>query len=82
MATPPQLLPVPATPLDTEPVAPTRRPRGLRRLGAFRARLRTQLAHACLLERRPPERFGFRFDAAARMFAVTGLLYRKYFRVD
>ena len=82
MATPPQLRPVPAAPVDTEPVAPTCRPRGLRRLGAFRARLRTQLARACLLERRPPERFGFRFDAAARMFAVTGLLYRKYFRVE
>src|SRR5205823_13031481 len=82
---PPGLLPVPGAPVEREPRPSTRRrvgPIGLRRLLAFRARVRAQLARACLLERRPPERFGFRFDTAARLFGVTGCFYRKYFRVQ
>ncbi|TMB03245.1 MAG: glycerol acyltransferase [Deltaproteobacteria bacterium] len=85
MATRPGLLPVPGAPVEREPRPPARRrvgPIGLRRLLAFRARVRAQLARACLLERRPPERFGFRFDTAARLFGVTGCFYRKYFRVQ
>ena len=85
MATPPGLLPIPDAPVEPEPRPPAHRrvgPIGLRRLLAFRARVRAQLAHACLLERRPPERFGFRFDTAARLFGVTGCFYRKYFRVQ
>ena len=85
MATPPGLLPIPDAPVEPEPRPPAHRrvgPIGLRRLLAFRARVRAQLARACLLERRPPERFGFRFDTAARLFGVTGCFYRKYFRVQ
>jgi 1-acyl-sn-glycerol-3-phosphate acyltransferase len=55
------------------------RRRGLR---AFHADIRSRLARACALEERPPERFGFRFDTAARLLLVPGLLYRAYFRVE
>jgi len=55
------------------------RPRGLR---AFQRHVRARLAQACALEERPPERFGFRFTTAARLFMVPGLLYRAYFRVE
>src|SRR5213078_4371902 len=30
----------------------------------------------------PPERFGFRFEAATRLFLVTSLMHRRYFRVE
>src|ERR1043166_1277983 len=72
MATPPHLLPVPAAPFEPEPEPPGRR----------RGRVRAPPARACLLERRPPERFGVRFDVAARLFAVTAFFYRRYFRVQ
>ena len=55
---------------------------GLRRLARFEAVVRARLAAACALEHPPPERFGFRFEAATRLFLVTGLLQRRYFRVE
>jgi 1-acyl-sn-glycerol-3-phosphate acyltransferase len=49
---------------------------------AFRELLRAQLAQACALEDPRPERFGFRFDAALRLFLVTSFFHRRYFRVE
>src|SRR2546422_9623144 len=55
---------------------------GLRRLARFQEAVRARLAAACALEHPPPERFGFRFEAATRLFLVTGLIHRRYFRVE
>jgi len=44
--------------------------------------LRSRLATACALESRPPERFGFSFATAARLFRITSFFYRRYFRVE
>ena len=44
---------------------------GVRRFASFRDDLRARLAAACRLEDPPPERFGFRFDTALRLFLVT-----------
>ncbi len=55
---------------------------GLGRLARFEAAVRARLAAACALEHPPPERFGFRFEAATRLFLVTGLMHRRYFRVE
>jgi len=55
---------------------------GLRRLAAFHGRVRAHLAEACAQEDPPPERFGFHFDTAARLFLVTGFFHRRYFRVQ
>jgi 1-acyl-sn-glycerol-3-phosphate acyltransferase len=55
---------------------------GLRRVAALESRVRVQLAEACALENPPPERFGFRFDTAARLFMVTSFFHRRYFRVE
>jgi 1-acyl-sn-glycerol-3-phosphate acyltransferase len=54
----------------------------VRRFSLFAERVRARLAEACALENPPPERFGFRFDTAARLFMVTGFFHRFYFRVD
>src|SRR3989442_785337 len=59
-----------------------RRLPGLGRLLAFRDEMRSRLLEARALEHRPPERFGFSLDAAARLFLVTGFVYRRYFRVE
>ncbi len=59
-----------------------RRLPGLRRFLASREEVRSRLAEACALESRPPERFGFALDTAARLFQVTGFFYRSYFRVE
>ena len=59
-----------------------RRLPGLRRFLAFRDEVRSRLLEARALEHRPPERFGFSLDAAARLFLVTGFVYRRYFRVE
>src|SRR6266851_1355422 len=59
-----------------------RRLPGLGRLLAFRDEVRSRLLEARALEHRPPERFGFSLDAAARLFLVTGFVYRRYFRVE
>src|SRR5439155_994199 len=55
---------------------------GLRRLARFQEAVRARLAAACALEHPPPERFGFRFEAATRLFLVTGVMHRRYFRVE
>ncbi len=53
-----------------------------RRLAGVQETLRARLAEACALESPPPERFGFRFDTAVRLFLVTTLFHRRYFRVE
>lgn len=55
---------------------------GLRRLARFQALIRARLAEAAAFENPPPERFGFRFDIASRLFLVTGVFHRFYFRVE
>src|SRR5437660_12073061 len=57
-----------------------RRLPGLWRFLAFRDEVRSRLLEARALEHRPPERFGFSLDAAARLFLVTGSVYRRYVR--
>ncbi|HJQ85389.1 MAG TPA: lysophospholipid acyltransferase family protein [Candidatus Binatia bacterium] len=78
--------PRPRPPLDLLPPRPRRRwwhrlpvVAGVR---SFQDRLRSRLAAACALESPPPERFGFRFDTAVRLFMVTGFFHRRYFRVE
>jgi 1-acyl-sn-glycerol-3-phosphate acyltransferase len=58
------------------------RPPGLRRWGRQRRLLSARLAGACALEHPPPERFGFRFNTAVRLFRVTQFFHRWYFRVQ
>jgi 1-acyl-sn-glycerol-3-phosphate acyltransferase len=64
---------------------PDRRRRGrlarFRRVADFQELIRIRLAEACALENPPPERFGFRFETAVRLFMVTGSFHRWYFRV-
>jgi 1-acyl-sn-glycerol-3-phosphate acyltransferase len=55
---------------------------GLHRASAFHGAVRARLAQACAQENPPPERFGFRFETAARLFAITGFFHRRYFRVE
>jgi 1-acyl-sn-glycerol-3-phosphate acyltransferase len=74
-------------PEPTPPAPPPPRPRwasvpGLRRLARAQEQIRARLAEACALENPPPERFGFRFDTAVRLFLVTGFLHRCFFRVE
>jgi 1-acyl-sn-glycerol-3-phosphate acyltransferase len=80
-----QAVPRPAEPLRgpprTRPEGWGRLP-GLRRIAAFQRRIAARLAEACLFEDPPPERFGFRFDTAARLFLVTGFFHRCVFRVE
>ena len=71
------------------PVPPAPPPRrrwesapGLGKLARFQERVRARLAEACALENPPPERFGFRFDTAVRLFLVTGFFHRYFFRVE
>jgi 1-acyl-sn-glycerol-3-phosphate acyltransferase len=45
-------------------------------------RLRSRLAEAVALEEPPPGRFGFRLETAAKLYMVTTVLYRRYFRVE
>jgi 1-acyl-sn-glycerol-3-phosphate acyltransferase len=54
----------------------------VRRVVRFQEEVRARLAEACALESPPPERFGFRFDTAVRLFMVTGFFHRCYFRVE
>jgi 1-acyl-sn-glycerol-3-phosphate acyltransferase len=85
----PKMLPHPDELEQTRPVAlPAPRP-GLRhrlpvvrRVAGFAEHVRARLAEACALESPPPERFGFRFDTAVRLFMVTGFFHRCYFRVE
>src|SRR2546428_13134600 len=57
-----------------------RRLPGLRRFLAFRDEVRSRLLEARALEHRPPERFGFSLDAAARLFLGPAFDYPRYFR--
>jgi 1-acyl-sn-glycerol-3-phosphate acyltransferase len=52
------------------------------RLQRLRAEIRTRIASARALERVGPERFGFDAAVAARLFLVTAVLYRHYFRTQ
>src|SRR5207245_3032908 len=42
----------------------------------------TVAAGPCACASPLPERFGVRFDTAARLFMVTGFFHRRYFRVE
>lgn len=64
--------PVPEAPL---PATPGHRERSAERI-------RSRLAAACALETYPPERFGFRYRTAVRLFTVTSFFHRWYFRVE
>ena len=55
---------------------------GLGRVARVQQALRVRLAEACALENPPPERFGFRFDTAVRLFLVTTAFHQRYFRVE
>ena len=55
---------------------------GLRGIARFDEHIQVRLAEACAVENPVPERFGFRFDTAARLFMVTGFFHRRYFRVE
>jgi 1-acyl-sn-glycerol-3-phosphate acyltransferase len=47
-----------------------------------RAEIRERLVRALSMERAAAEREGFDVDAAARIFAVIGFLYRRWFRTE
>lgn len=49
---------------------------------SLRAEIRARLEYARTLEYTPPERFGFDVDTASRLFWVTCLMYRHYFRAE
>jgi len=53
----------------------------LTRVANVHETIHARLAEACALENPPPERFGFRFDTAVRLFMVTTFFHRRYFRV-
>jgi 1-acyl-sn-glycerol-3-phosphate acyltransferase len=72
----------PPSPSVRLPSAAWQRLPGLRRIGAFQELVRMRLAEACAHENPPPERFGFRFETAVRLFMVTGFFHRCYFRVQ
>jgi 1-acyl-sn-glycerol-3-phosphate acyltransferase len=59
------------------PVPPRRLP-----IGRLREAVRARLMEARALEREPPERYGFSVDAATRLFMVTSVFYRWYFRTQ
>src|SRR5207247_586332 len=76
MTSVPQIAPDRAAPEPAERLPLPRRPRRrlrmplARRVGAFAELVRARLAEACALESPPPERFGFRFDTAVRLFMI------------
>jgi len=85
MATPPGLLPIPDAPVEPEPRPPARRrvgPIGLRRLLAFRARVRAQLARACLLDAEPPRLVHGMADHRLMTLPVLGAAARLIGAVD
>jgi 1-acyl-sn-glycerol-3-phosphate acyltransferase len=75
-----------ARPLELPPqaIAPTgvvtELPR--RTFRSLREEVNARLLEARALEELPPERFGFSVSAATWLFAVTGVLYRWYFRTQ
>lgn len=48
----------------------------------FRQQIRARLEYARALEQLPPERYGFELKVATRLFWVTAMMYRKYFRAQ
>lgn len=71
---------------EIEPIAPafppelaTPRPA---RVGSLRKEVQARLMVARALEHEPPERFGFSVAAATRLFMVTSVFYRWYFRTQ
>jgi hypothetical protein len=71
---------------EIEPIAPafppelaTPRPA---RVGSLRKDVQARLMVARALEHEPPERFGFSVAAATRLFMVTSVFYRWYFRTQ
>jgi 1-acyl-sn-glycerol-3-phosphate acyltransferase len=69
----------PVTPTHAPAPRPASPPGAGRRLAE---RIRARLATAAALETLPPERFGFRYRTAARLFTVTAFFHRWYFRVE
>jgi 1-acyl-sn-glycerol-3-phosphate acyltransferase len=53
---------------------------GVRRLLLLREEVRSKLGQAHALENRPPEQYGFDFDAAVRCHVLMAMLFRRYFR--
>src|SRR5262249_24878824 len=49
-------------------------------LRSLRHEVRSRLLEARAIERLPPERFGFTVTSARRLFMITSVLYRWYFR--
>ena len=49
---------------------------------ALRAEIRARLEQAAALESLRPERYGFDLAGATRLFLVTALIYRRYFRTE
>jgi 1-acyl-sn-glycerol-3-phosphate acyltransferase len=49
---------------------------------SVRHEVRARLARARALERTPPEEWGFKLATATRLFTLTGLAYRHYFRTQ
>lgn len=54
----------------------------MRGLVAFREEVRERLRQACALEDPPPEHYGFCIERASRLFVITGLMYRRFFRTQ
>lgn len=53
---------------------------GVRGLLPLHEEVRSKLEQAHALENRPPEQYGFDFDAAVRCYVLMGMLFRRYFR--
>ena len=53
---------------------------GVRGLFLLLEEVRGKLGQAYSLESRPPEKYGFDFDAAARSYVLMAILFRRYFR--
>ena len=83
MSMEPALLPPrPAEPAD-ELIVPETVPATLprrRQFRSLRSEVRTRLLQARAVEQLPPERFGFSMASAARLFLITSVFYRWYFR--
>jgi 1-acyl-sn-glycerol-3-phosphate acyltransferase len=74
-ARPPAAVPRPSV------AVPAERP-ARQTIRALRRELRERVLEARALERAVPERYGFDAAAAARLFFIPSLLYRRYFRTE
>jgi 1-acyl-sn-glycerol-3-phosphate acyltransferase len=77
------LVPRPAEPPPDQPIVPAAVPAAQPRrlhLRSLRHEVRSRLLEARAIERLPPERFGFSVPSATRLFMITSVLYRWYFR--